>query len=129
MSFGMLRESESPWVNSATLSPRTRTSARTWSEVEMVTGLRTVIYHVTDLEQAKRWYADAFGIQPYFDQAFYVGFNIGGFELGLDPDNTVAGPGPGGAVAFWKVDNIEKASEHFLATGATTKAAVQDVGG
>ena len=26
------------------------------------------------------------GFPPYFDQPFYVGFNVGGYELGLSPD-------------------------------------------
>jgi lactoylglutathione lyase len=42
----------------------------------MVLGLRTVIYHVPDLKRAKEWYSAAFGIQPYFDEPYYVGFNI-----------------------------------------------------
>ncbi len=65
----------------------------------MVLGLRTVIYHLSDLQRAKTWYAAAFGVKPYFDEPFYVGFNIGGFELGLDPDTTEVAPGAGGSVA------------------------------
>ena len=74
----------------------------------MLLGLRTAIYHVhpPDLERARDWYADAFGVKPYFDEPFYVGFNVGGYELGLHPDASVAPPGPGGAVAFWGVANI-----------------------
>lgn len=48
-------------------------------------GLRTTIYKVIDLEQAKAWYAQAFGVKPYFDEPFYVGFNIGGYELRIQP--------------------------------------------
>jgi catechol 2,3-dioxygenase-like lactoylglutathione lyase family enzyme len=44
-------------------------------------GLRTAIYRVPDLAKAKAWYAKAFGTQPYFDEPFYVGFSIGGYEL------------------------------------------------
>jgi catechol 2,3-dioxygenase-like lactoylglutathione lyase family enzyme len=62
----------------------------------MVKGLGTVICHVTDLDRAKAWYSSAFGLTPYFDQPFYVGFNIGGYELGLDPD---PGSGRSGASA------------------------------
>lgn len=47
---------------------------------------RTVIYHVDVLGKAKKWYSKILGINPYFNQPFYVGFNVGGFELGLDPD-------------------------------------------
>ena len=69
----------------------------------MILGLRTVIYHVPDLQRAKAWYSSAFGVQPYFDEPFYVGFNIGGFELGLDPDTKGVKPGAGGSVAYWGV--------------------------
>ena len=51
-----------------------------------ILGLRTALYRVTDLDKAKEWYRAVLGIDPYFDEPFYVGFNVGGFELGLDPD-------------------------------------------
>jgi predicted enzyme related to lactoylglutathione lyase len=95
----------------------------------MILGLRTVIYHVPDVQRAKAWYSTAFGVQPYFDEAFYVGFNIGGYELGLDPSTTAGGPGPGGAVAYWGVRDIDAAVQHFTRTGASLKAPVQEVGG
>ena len=94
----------------------------------MILGLRTAIYHVPDLARAKAWYAAAFGVQPYFDQPFYVGFSIGGYELGLDPNTRLVGSGAGGAVAYWGVENIEPVVQHFVASGATLTAAVQDVG-
>src|SRR5262245_37736555 len=94
----------------------------------MVLGLRTVIYKVPDLRRAKAWYSAAFGVQPYFDQPFYVGFSIGGFELGLDPDSKGVKPGPGGSVAYWGVPNADKAVEQFTRSGATLTSAVQDVG-
>ena len=46
----------------------------------MIKGLRTTIYKVSDLARAKACYAQAFGLAPYFDEPFYVGFNLGGFE-------------------------------------------------
>jgi predicted enzyme related to lactoylglutathione lyase len=94
----------------------------------MVLGLRTAIYHVPDLDAAKKWYAQAFGIEPYFDQPFYVGFNIGGYELGLNPDVSDAAPGPGGAVAYWGVDDAAATVRHFVSLGATVKVAPHDVG-
>jgi predicted enzyme related to lactoylglutathione lyase len=94
----------------------------------MVKGLVTVIYRVPDLDRAKAWYAAAFQQAPYFDQPFYVGFNIAGYELGLDPDQSTGQPGPGGAVAYWRVAEIDAAVQHFVGAGATLVAAVQDVG-
>ncbi|HYX82563.1 MAG TPA: VOC family protein [Gemmatimonadales bacterium] len=93
-----------------------------------VLGLRTAIYRVSDLARAKEWYSRAFGVEPYFDQPFYVGFNIGGYELGLDPNPKGGKPGPGGSVAYWGVPDVDKAVAQFLRAGATLKSPVQDVG-
>ena len=95
----------------------------------MILGLRTVTYHVPDLQRAKAWYSTAFGVQPYFDEPFYVGFNIGGYELGLDPDTKRVAPGPGGAVAYWGVPDVDAAVAHFTKAGASLESPVQDVGG
>ncbi len=35
--------------------------------------------------KAKQWYAELLGFPPYFDEPFYIGFNVKGFELGLQP--------------------------------------------
>jgi predicted enzyme related to lactoylglutathione lyase len=93
----------------------------------MIRGLATVIYPVPDLERAKTWYAEAFGQRPYFDEPFYVGFNIAGYELGLDPNGER--PGPGGGVAYWRVPEIGAAVQHFTSAGARLVAPAADVGG
>ena len=90
-----------------------------------IRGLRTVIYHVADLAAAKSWYKLVLEREPYFDQPFYVGFSVGGFELGLLPDGK---PGPGGTVAYWGVGNADAAAKRLLELGATILEAVQDVG-
>jgi predicted enzyme related to lactoylglutathione lyase len=94
----------------------------------MVQGLGTVIYHVPDLDRAKAWYSAVFQQQPYFDQPFYVGFNIGGYELGLHPDESGTRAGHGGTVAYWRVPEIEPAVRHFESSGGKIVEAVQDVG-
>ena len=95
----------------------------------MVKGLATVIYPVTDLDRAKTWYAKAFGQAPYFDQPFYVGFNIAGYELGLDPNQSAAAVGSGGGgVAYWRVNEITGAVQHFVSAGAVEVSPIQDVG-
>lgn len=91
----------------------------------MIKGLRTVVYPVPDLAKAREWYAQVFERRPYFDQPFYVGFNVGGFELGLLPDGQ---PGPQGCVAYWGVDDIEKEVARIVALGATHDKPIEDVG-
>jgi catechol 2,3-dioxygenase-like lactoylglutathione lyase family enzyme len=83
-------------------------------------GLRTVIYHAPDLDKAKAWYSSALGFAPYFDQPFYVGFNVGGYELGLDPDASTT-PGGASGVAYWGVSEAEATFQRLLALGATEK--------
>jgi lactoylglutathione lyase len=62
------------------------TNKKTKMEKTQFLGLRTTIYKVGDITKAKEWYSKAFGVQPYFTEPFYVGFNIGGYELGLQPE-------------------------------------------
>nr|WP_315396289.1 VOC family protein [uncultured Duganella sp.] len=91
----------------------------------MIKGLRTLVYPVADLAAAKQWYAKVFETAPYFDQPFYVGFSVGGFELGLIPDGRAA---TAGGMAYWGVDDIEAEADRIVALGATVHGAVQDVG-
>jgi predicted enzyme related to lactoylglutathione lyase len=90
--------------------------------------LRTVIYHVNDIEKAKQWYINITGVQPYFDEPFYVGFDINGCELGLDPDNSGVTGGTQSAV-YWAVQNIRGCVSKLVAAGATILSDVQNVGG
>jgi catechol 2,3-dioxygenase-like lactoylglutathione lyase family enzyme len=95
---------------------------------EQFQGLRTVIYHAPDLAKARAWYAEALGMEPYFDQPFYVGFNVGGYELGLDPDAASTPGGNAGAVAYWGVSNAEQSFRRLVSLGATGRSAPQEVG-
>lgn len=94
----------------------------------MFLGLRTVVYQVEDVESAKRWYTEALGFAPYFDETFYVGFSVGGYELGLHPVSEETPTGQGGTTAYWGVDDIEAAMERLLELGATVHGEIQDVG-
>lgn len=93
-----------------------------------ILGLRTVGYKVADLEKAKAWYAQAFETQPYFDQPFYVGFEIGGYELGLQPEEEPAKEKAESVLAYWGVENIQAAFEQFIRLGATAHEQPQEVG-
>lgn len=94
----------------------------------MFLGLRTVVYKVGDLDKAKAWYTKILGFGPYFDESFYVGFNVGGYELGLDPDISEQKPGPGGYVAYWGVKDGAAAMKMLVAAGAQEQMALKDVG-
>lgn len=66
---------------------------------------------------------------PYFDQPFYVGFNIGGFELGIVPESNATRNRSEAGVAYWGVRNADSAWARLLRLGATPQEPLQDVGG
>jgi len=89
-------------------------------------GLRTTVYRVDNLSEAKAWYSKAFKTEPYFDEPFYVGFNIQGYELGLLPDDSVKGDN---VLSYWGVEDIQIAYNHLIELGATTHEEPNNVGG
>lgn len=91
-------------------------------------GAYTVKYAVPDLAKAKAFYTKVTGVSPYFDEPFYVGYNINGYELGLDPDLSVAPNGPGGTVAYWGVTDIAAEYARVLKAGAREIEAPKEVG-
>jgi len=106
---------------------QTISHARKQKEQKMFQGLRTVIYHVNDLAKAKAWYADALGVKPYFDEPFYVGFNVGGYELGLDPDAKDTKQGAN-VVAYWGVRDVKTTYAELLKKGARKHGEPREVG-
>ena len=92
-------------------------------------GLRTVVYKVSDLEQAKAWYAKAFQTKPYFDEPFYAGFNIGGYELGLLPSEMPVEDKTANVSAYWGVEDIESEYKRLLGLGAVENEKPTNVGG
>jgi catechol 2,3-dioxygenase-like lactoylglutathione lyase family enzyme len=87
-------------------------------------GLRTVIYPAPDLDVAKAWWTALLGMAPYFDQPFYVGFNIGGYELGLLPDVSSSD----GALVYWGVADVTEAVAAAVDSGAVEHTPMADVG-
>ncbi len=90
--------------------------------------LRTCIYQVYDLALAKEFYSQALGKDPYFDEPFYVGFEVDGHELGLDPDVSRRPPGGSGVIGYWRVEDINAAWQHLTTIGATSIELPHSVG-
>lgn len=90
----------------------------------MFLGLRTVVYPVVDVTASTAWFTRVLGIKPYFEQPFYVGYNLGGYELGLDPD----GDPETGPLTYWGVADVDVALAHLLECGAARHKDVEDVG-
>ena len=93
-----------------------------------ILGLRTTIYKVTDIIKAKEWYTKAFLTKPYFEEPFYVGYNISGYELGLKPEKKSTKKKTG-VISYWGVENIKAEYKRFIALGALEHETPQNVGG
>ncbi len=115
-------------VSAATAAPGYGQGAA--KERAMFLGLRTVKYEVADMAKAKEWYSKALGIQPYFDEpAFYVGYSVGGYDLGLVPAPKAEAKRAAAGVAYWGVEDAHAAYKRLIELGATPVESVQDVGG
>jgi predicted enzyme related to lactoylglutathione lyase len=90
-------------------------------------GIRTFIYPVTDIAQAKALYSTLLGVEPYKDEAYYVGFKVGDQDIGLDPNGHKQGMlGP---VGYFHVSDIKNSLRSLLDAGAQVHQEVRDVGG
>lgn len=98
-------------------------------EKTSILGLRTTIYKVSDIEKARDWYAKAFETKAYFDQPYYVGFNIGGYELGLQPEEGAKGIKIESVVSYWGVEKIQEVYDRLVSLGATENEKPYNTGG
>lgn len=108
------------------------TAQETEKPTDMTTpmlGLRTTAYKVPDLAKAKEWYSAAFQKQPYFDEPFYVGFNIAGYELGLLPEEEPLSNGTDNIQSYWGVEDIDKEYNRLIELGAKEHEKPNNVGG
>jgi predicted enzyme related to lactoylglutathione lyase len=93
----------------------------------MTAGMRTIMYPVADLDAAKGLYGALFGVEPYMDEPYYVGYNVADQNIGLDPNGH--SKGMSGPTGYWHVDDIKAALDGLVARGAAKVQEINDVGG
>jgi predicted enzyme related to lactoylglutathione lyase len=86
-----------------------------------------IVYPVKDVAAATRLYSALLGVEPYAETPYYVGYRIGGQEIGLDPNGHRKGQT--GPIAYRSVEDIRKSLELLVEAGAQVHQDVQDVGG
>jgi predicted enzyme related to lactoylglutathione lyase len=87
-------------------------------------GMKTVIYPVTDINRAKQFYTTLLGIEPFMDSEYYVGFQIGEQQIGLDPNGHKEG-----MTGYFEVSDIRGSLQALVDAGAQILQEVTDVGG
>ena len=99
------------------------------SEKRTPRGMATVSFWANDIRAATRWYAELLGVAPYFvrpneEAPEYVEFRFGDYQHELSLISTqylpeTSGKGPGGAVLYLHVDDIQGTLERVKTLGAT----------
>ena len=87
-------------------------------------GIKTVVYPVTNLAQAKATFQTFLGVEPNADSPYYVGFKVGDVDIGLDPNGHKAG-----MTAYYNVDDIKQSLQSLLDAGAHIEQEIKDIGG
>jgi predicted enzyme related to lactoylglutathione lyase len=87
-------------------------------------GVKTVVYPVSDVVKAKAIFTALLGVEPFIDQPYYIGYRVGGQDIGLDPNGHRHG-----MTAYYDVEDIKATLQALLDNGATTVQDVTDVGG
>jgi hypothetical protein len=89
-------------------------------------GISTVIYPVRNLEKAKLLFSQFLEIEPFIDRPYYVGFRMGGQEIGLDPNGHEQGMT--GPVVYHQVVNIRESLQGLLDAGAEKYQDIRNIG-
>ena len=87
-------------------------------------GIKTVVYPVEDIAQAKVLFRKLLGVEPYADDPYYVGFKVGNQDIGLDPNGHKQG-----MTVYYQVDDIQKSLQSLLDAGAKPVQEIKDIGG
>ena len=93
----------------------------------MANGIKTILYHVTDMEKAKSMYSTLLETEPYTADDYYIGFQVDGQEIGL-VNSSITG-GKTGVQPHVHVGDIEATHRALVAAGAEEVDPVADVGG
>jgi uncharacterized protein len=94
----------------------------TVSVPHMLNSIESVIFFVSDIHAAARWYADLFALDAddvQYENANYAFIQAPGLLIGFHPSDEKNASGVNGTTSYWSVDDLEIVCEHMIARGAT----------
>jgi predicted enzyme related to lactoylglutathione lyase len=86
----------------------------------------TVIYPVKDLDRAKAVFGALLGVEPVMDEPYYVGYQVGDQQIGLDPNGH--GKGMTGPVPYKHVEDVKATLAKLVEAGAEINEEPTDYG-
>jgi predicted enzyme related to lactoylglutathione lyase len=93
----------------------------------MSNGLASIVFPVDDLEASKPLFTALLGVEPHTDTPYYVGYNINGLEIALNPHAKHQGQTSG--IGYWSTAEIDAEIAILVAAGATVVSPPAEVGG
>ena len=87
----------------------------------------SIVIPVKDVAAASTFYRTVFGAEPHTDTPYYVGFNLGGLEIGLNPHGHATGMV--GPTAYHATEDVEASVAELVEAGATVVSPATSVGG
>jgi predicted enzyme related to lactoylglutathione lyase len=89
----------------------------------MAKSINLIVYPVSDIENAKAFYSEFLGVEPYADTPYYVGYRVGDQEVGLDPNSKI------GPIGYTDVADIKASLQDMTGVGAEIVQDITDVAG
>jgi len=87
----------------------------------MTRNVRILVFPVKDPGKAKAFYSKILGVEPYVDSPYYIGYHVGSFEVGLDPNSKI------GPILYVDVDDIKGSVEEMKKLGAGVVKNINEV--
>ena len=91
----------------------------------MIKSMKSIVYPSSNIEADVAFWTKVLGKEPYFNEHYYVGFKVDGYELGLDP-NAIS-EGVTQPVTYWGVADIEEEVTRLVALGMTLHEPIQEL--
>lgn len=86
-------------------------------------GIKSIIYPVRDMDQARTQFRTLLGAEPYADSPYYVGFKVGDLDVGLDPNGH-----KDGTTVYYHIADIQQSLQALVDAGAQVVQDVKDIG-
>jgi hypothetical protein len=81
-----------------------------------------IVYSAKELASTKQIFSKFLGVEPYVNEPYYVGYRVGGLEIGLDPNAQNVGP-----ITYMDVEDIKSSLQEIITLGAVSQQDVKDV--
>ena len=88
----------------------------------MANNIPLIVFPVTDVESAKKFYTTFLGTEPYVADAYYVGYKLDDREVGLDPNGAAV-------ISYIDVTDIAASLQSLQDAGAEVVMTPTEVGG